>query len=70
MKLGIGLLGTAALIIEGLYAGIQAPVPQAAAPNASPVGGTKVVEFDPGIRNSRGAPSGDSVRKHAYRQGR
>lgn len=39
MKLGIGLLGTAALIVAGLYAGIQAPVPQAAAPNASPVGG-------------------------------
>ena len=39
MKLGIGLLGTAALIVGGLYAGIQAPVPQAAAPNASPVGG-------------------------------
>ena len=39
MKLGIGLLGTAALIVGGLYAGVQAPVPQAAAPNASPVGG-------------------------------
>lgn len=39
MKLGIGLLGTAALIVGGGYAGVQALVPQAAAPNAIHIGG-------------------------------